>query len=603
MFNSKLTFFSLFVCIIQIKLDVTIRRTLKSVEKPRNLSCQFDRDIYFGDLFLKADIQDKETLHEAVQWYNKASETKSKSLKYKAYSRKFIAFDRAQNYLAALECCVSKLELKPNSVASQFRLVFTLAKLERYKEAFAYMEEKALTEKFFSSVEHFELKLSLLYGLEKFERAILYLKYLIDQKPFKCDLLLFYIGLCWFKLNNYTEVLESFERVEPLELSHEYYSEYYFMRGKAFHELKQYTKAIDCFPKAKQDFPTSFHSGIALLKLERFQECIRPFELAISLNPSHHQPHFFKACALKKLKHFPQAIDSFDMAIQLNPNLTSNAFKFKGICLQNLEKYHESIDCFEKCLAIKPDDHEAWHLKGSSLYFLEEFLLSCTCLGKAIELKADFRPALKLMTTVSNELNIFNVIINQVGVDLRLEKQKKVKCSYKGLACCLIGDFNQANVQFDTSLQLSPDFTVALYAKASVLTLKLGQYAAADECLDQLIQMGMLCYRTFFLKALVLDALGMSAKAIAFFEKAVKYLTIDRQNSQEVNAYRSFVAKLDRCLDITSENIFEECVEVAIKMQMNGVALKNINKYIRFFYYENPRSFYLKGLFHFICKF
>ncbi len=531
-------------------------------------------------------------LGESLPWYSKAALTK---VNYEAFIRKHAVFVRKKDFRAALECCYQMLELKPTCIDCHFKLVITLTNLKRYEEAYAHLSEQNLLDKFFDSIDYFELKLLILFVSKNFHRAVHYLSHLIQSQQTNNDVLYYHKSIFLFKLKEYTESLESFRHVEPLKLNcHNDMLVFFFIKGRVLNELNQYEEAILCFKRAKiDDYRTHFHIGIALIKLKRFRECIQSFNEAIKWNSLYHQAYYYKGCALKKLKEYSQAIDLFDKAISLNPKL-SEAFKWKGICLINLEKFKESIVCFDKYIKLERENHLGFYLKGFSFYSLEKFVLAYECLSRSIELKTDFKPAHNLKIAAANDLFIYELILSELGMEMRLEKRKQVKYLYKGLAYCIINDFKSAIVFFDKSLQISQDFTIVLFAKANAL-YKLDQFAAAETCIEKLVNLGLTCYRTYFLRARILNSLGKSTDAVASYDRSVKYLMFGNDD-QNLNDYHFVLEKLDTLFNINCENIFEECVKFALNSNMHGVALKNVNQYISYFKDKNARSFYLKGI-------
>jgi serine/threonine protein kinase len=129
------------------------------------------------------------------------------------------------------------------------------------------------------------------------------------------------------------------ELLEPdvLESAHECY-----LKGHSLAVLGKFTEAIECFDKAtKIDpyyFPAWADKGAALINLNRYDEaltCIdRALNIALNTAPIHVDRYFgtgrrracfyihtwcYKGVALLRLNRFDQAIESFDKALEIDP--------------------------------------------------------------------------------------------------------------------------------------------------------------------------------------------------------------------------------------------------------------------------------------------
>ncbi len=67
-----------------------------------------------------------------------------------------------------------------------------------------------------------------------------------------------------------------------------------------------------------------------------------------------------------KLNRYNEAIESYSIAIQINPNYLS-AHNNKGLALFDLSRYNEAIESFNKALQIDPNDLETNFNKAVAL--------------------------------------------------------------------------------------------------------------------------------------------------------------------------------------------------------------------------------------------
>ena len=97
-----------------------------------------------------------------------------------------------------------------------------------------------------------------------------------------------------------------------------------------------------------------FKQGNQLLNLQRYEEAIKLYDKAISINPEYHEAWHNQGTALANLQRYIEAIASFDKAILIKPDCADFWFN-RGSTLANLQRYTEAIVSFEEAILIKPD--------------------------------------------------------------------------------------------------------------------------------------------------------------------------------------------------------------------------------------------------------
>jgi tetratricopeptide (TPR) repeat protein len=96
--------------------------------------------------------------------------------------------------------------------------------------------------------------------------------------------------------------------------------------------------------------------------------------------------YFSKGKVLVKLERYDEAIEAFDLAIKYKPDF-AKAYYNKGNTLSRyLNRYQEAIDAFDLAIKYDPDDVEAYYNKG----------LALKSLGRTAEAEAAFAKAKEL---------------------------------------------------------------------------------------------------------------------------------------------------------------------------------------------------------------
>ena len=73
-----------------------------------------------------------------------------------------------------------------------------------------------------------------------------------------------------------------------------------------------------------------------------------------------------KGATLNNLNKYEEAIKSFNMALEIRPSLAI-AWYNKGSALVAIGEYEEAMKSFDTGIAINPNDPKAWYHKGAAL--------------------------------------------------------------------------------------------------------------------------------------------------------------------------------------------------------------------------------------------
>lgn len=163
-------------------------------------------------------------------------------------------------------------------------------------------------------------------------------------------------------------------------------------KGIALLKLEKYQEAIECFDKAIKITGSSqawSNKGEVLKNFGKNHEAIECCDKAIKLNPKNFLALTNKGSALGNLGKQQEAIECYDKSLEINPNCDL-AWTDKGVALVKLEKYQEAIECCDKALEINPRNFVAWNNKGDTLKNLGKYKEAIECCDKAIEINPRF---------------------------------------------------------------------------------------------------------------------------------------------------------------------------------------------------------------------
>ena len=134
-------------------------------------------------------------------------------------------------------------------------------------------------------------------------------------------------------------------------------------RDEAEAAEKQFCRALKLAPRdtANGNLAEAHNNrGIALARLDRFDEAIASFERAFALQPDYIGVLINQVSALHKLGRFDEALALSDKAIAMQPQLADFHYG-RGRALDRLRRFDEAIASFDRAITLKPDFHDAYY--------------------------------------------------------------------------------------------------------------------------------------------------------------------------------------------------------------------------------------------------
>lgn len=119
-------------------------------------------------------------------------------------------------------------------------------------------------------------------------------------------------------------------------------------------DTNQHQKIIDLHSKkhANYNAKSLFYIGQAYYINEDDNNCIKFMDLSIQKGPKDPGPHYIKASTLNYMKKYDEAIKSFREAISLNPN-DPNFYNGIGDSYYNLKKHDLALESYKKATELE----------------------------------------------------------------------------------------------------------------------------------------------------------------------------------------------------------------------------------------------------------
>jgi tetratricopeptide (TPR) repeat protein len=323
-----------------------------------------------------------------------------------------------------------------------------------------------------------------------------------------------------------------------------------YNKGLAHFLLGEHFEALRCFDKASKLLPKSgpilpyiwYNKGITLGKIERYGEAILCFDAAGEainhLTNTERESHpkqldqidgfnikfwlsYNKGIALSKLEKYEEAVESFDNAKPTSEDTTKGSNRYstieeseralasynKGYALGRLKKWKEALTCFKEATDIDNCNADAWRNRCFVLYKKEEDEEKKT--GKSRdynEVMACFKKAREMDPNFPYTLNTEGYIRNSLGT----KKEEEGEEYFKSAKCVL-----------EDAIEIDPKFALAWYNKGYSL-IYLERIDDAINCFDKAISIDLKNPYAWNYKGYALLHLQRYEEALKCFERAIE---------------------------------------------------------------------------------
>ena len=140
---------------------------------------------------------------------------------------------------------------------------------------------------------------------------------------------------------------------------------YYNMRGVAYYNLKENSKALTDFDKAieiqSDDYRFYYNRGNLKRTLNRPESAVEDYNIALELEKSEYEIFLNRALSLMAAHNLPAAIEDFNTADQLSKGKDSNVFFYRGKAYMITEEFNKALEDFTKCININSENGEAYY--------------------------------------------------------------------------------------------------------------------------------------------------------------------------------------------------------------------------------------------------
>jgi tetratricopeptide (TPR) repeat protein len=349
------------------------------------------------------DIESSRSFEEALKIYDdRTNGSQNSCLSYD----KALVLDELKRYKEAIESLDEFLKNKPRDAKAWLKkgtVIFKIAINERETD---FEETKSENEKEGSPCEKEITKIDA--AKNSLEKSIGYFKILIDENP-----------------NN---------------------PDHWYNRGTAHSNLAEVLIKMRKYQDA----------------IDEYEEAVKAFENATTLNPNFALAWNNKGNAYMKLKKYNKAIDAFEEAFNINQNYYL-ALHNQGDALYSLGKYEEAINIYDQVISTEndPNVYKSWNDRGLAKYRLENYEEALEAFDKAIEINPTFADGLINKGVVFYKLEMPSKAKEVFEKALELEPGNSRASNNLGVVLARDGELDRAKKLFENIIQEDPDFILA----------------------------------------------------------------------------------------------------------------------------------------------
>ncbi|MHC4503110.1 MAG: tetratricopeptide repeat protein [Planctomycetota bacterium] len=362
-------------------------------------------------------------------------------------------------------------------------------------------------------------------------------------------------------------------------------------RYQSFGELREdLEKLAVCHVGPVAEIPASrsledwewINKGASLHNLGRYEEAIRCFDEALSLDPECAGAWSNKASALLAMRRFGEALGCSSNALDLEPE-NAAALLGKASALLGLGDPGEAIACIERSVELDAEAAEAWKVRGDILDELgrqsPELRLrgqlaarAASGPGSALE---SYERALGLDECSARAwcgkgncldgLARHNEAVTCYDRALELDPELVEAWTNRGLSLYRVGRAEEAAASYDRALEIDPRSVHARNNKGTALAA-LGRIEEAALCFEKVIQLDPRYAAAWYNRAEALDKLGKPELALANYTRAID---LDPANVDALNNRGNLLHRLGRLDEAV------ECYDAALKVRPDCAAAWN----------------------------
>jgi tetratricopeptide (TPR) repeat protein len=298
----------------------------------------------------------------------------------------------------------------------------------------------------------------------------------------------------------------------------------YNNRGFAYHELKQYERAIEDHNKAIELNPNLAvaysNRGFAYYELKQYERAIEDHDKAIELNPKYAEAYNNRGIVYGELEQHERAIEDYNKAIEVNPKYVE-AYNNRGIAYRELKQYERAIEDYNKAIEVNPKYAMVYNNRGVAYGGLKQYEKAIEDFSKAIELNPKYAGAYYNRGVAYGKIKQYESAIEDYNKAIDLNPKDADAYNNRGNAYGKIKEHESAIEDYNKAIELNPKDAVA-YNNRGLAYGGLKQYEKAIEDFSKAIELNPKYAGAYNNRGLAYGGLKQHERAIEDYNKAIE---------------------------------------------------------------------------------
>jgi tetratricopeptide (TPR) repeat protein len=249
--------------------------------------------------------------------------------------------------------------------------------------------------------------------------------------------------------------------------------------GNAAAALGHFSRAAEIAP----DFAEAFNNrGVALQRLERWDEALASFRRALAIAPAFADALYNSGVVQSELKQWDDALQSYRGALELNPG-NARVHNNRGNVLQKQRRWGEALQSYERALELRPGYAEALNNRGTVLRELRRWDEALESHRRALALRPDYAEAFSNLGLALREMNRWEEALQNCDRALQLRPEFAEALSNRGFVLHDLRRCDEALASYQRAVDLRPDYAEARWNMA-LLHLLRGDYRRGWELFE-----------------------------------------------------------------------------------------------------------------------
>jgi tetratricopeptide (TPR) repeat protein len=240
-------------------------------------------------------------------------------------------------------------------------------------------------------------------------------------------------------------------------------------RGLALHRLERFEDALASYDRALalwQDHAEALcNRGVALYELKRFDEALASYDRALAVRPHYAEAFCYRGAALRLQKRFDEALASFDCALAIHPDY-AEALWNRAEALAELKRHDEALANYDRALELGLDSAELHYNRANALLALKRFDEALAGFDDALARAPDYAWAYCNRGIALHQLMRFEEALASHERAVALEPDSAIAHCNRGVAFFKLRRLDEAMACYERAFALQPDLPEVNYAEA-----------------------------------------------------------------------------------------------------------------------------------------